>query len=92
VAGFLEDLGYVAVAPTLLPSFQYFREEKAGWASPWSERHVAYACGLGTFSLNDGFITSAKVITINNANIRRSPGHIVFNRQRILLDFYNCGS
>jgi len=58
VAGFLEDLGYVAVAPTLLPSFQYFREEKAGWASPWSERHVAYACGLGTFSLNDGFITS----------------------------------
>jgi epoxyqueuosine reductase len=57
VIGFLEDLGYVAVAPTLLPSFQYVRDEKAGWASPWSERHVAYACGLGTFSLNDGLIT-----------------------------------
>ena len=25
--------------------------------SPWSERHAAYACGLGTFSLNDGLIT-----------------------------------
>jgi ferredoxin len=57
VVRFLEDLGYVAVAPVLLPAFQHLRDEKAGWASPWSERHVAYACGLGTFSLNDGFIT-----------------------------------
>ena len=54
---FLEDLGYVAVAPVLLPTFQYVRDEKVGWASPWSERHIAYACGLGTFSLNNGFIT-----------------------------------
>ncbi len=57
VVGFLEDLGYVAVAPTLMPSFQFSRDEKAGWSSPWSERHVAYACGLGTFSLSDGLIT-----------------------------------
>lgn len=57
VVGFLEELGFVAVSPLLMPTFQYFRDEKVGWASPWSERHVAYACGLGTFSLNDGFIT-----------------------------------
>ena len=57
VVGFLEDLGYLAVAPVVLPTFQYLRDEKVGWASPWSERHVAYACGLGTFSLNDGLIT-----------------------------------
>lgn len=57
VAGFLEDLGYVAVAPTLMPSFRFSRDEKTGWSSPWSERHVAYACGLGTFSLSDGLIT-----------------------------------
>jgi ferredoxin len=57
VVGFLEDLGFVAVAPLLMPDFRYFRDEKAGWASPWSERHVAYTCGLGTFSLNDGLIT-----------------------------------
>jgi len=57
VVGFLEDLGFVAVAPLLMPTFRYFRDEKVGWASPWSERHVAYTCGLGTFSLNDGFIT-----------------------------------
>jgi len=57
VVGFLEDLGYIAVAPVLLPAFQHLRDDKVGWASPWSERHIAYACGLGTFSLNDGFIT-----------------------------------
>ncbi len=57
VVGFLEDLGFVAVAPLLMPTFRYFRDEKVGWASPWSERHVAYTCGLGTFSLNDGLIT-----------------------------------
>lgn len=57
VVDFLENLGYVAVAPVLLPTFQYIRDEKVGWASPWSERHIAYACGLGTFSLTDGFIT-----------------------------------
>ena len=57
VTGFLEDLGHLAVAPSLLPSFQSFRDENIGWTSFWSERHVAYTCGLGTFSLNDGFIT-----------------------------------
>jgi ferredoxin len=57
VIHFLEDLGYATGAPALLPTFQAIQDEKVGWASPWSERHVAYACGLGTFSLNDGFIT-----------------------------------
>ena len=58
VVGFLEDLGYVTVAPILSDAFRQFRDEKAGWVSSWSERHAAYACGLGTFSLNDGFITA----------------------------------
>jgi epoxyqueuosine reductase len=58
VTTFLEELGYVARAPFLLPSFQTIRDEKVGLASTWSERHAAYACGLGTFSLNDGFITA----------------------------------
>jgi epoxyqueuosine reductase len=57
VTSFLENMGHIAVAPVLLPSFKSLRDEKAGWASPWSERHIAYACGLGTFSLSDGFIT-----------------------------------
>lgn len=57
VKAFLEDLGYMAIAPALLPVCQPFRDQKAGWASVWSERHIAYACGLGTFNLNDGFIS-----------------------------------
>lgn len=28
-----------------------------GFGSNWSERHVAYVCGLGTFGLSKGFIT-----------------------------------
>lgn len=57
VIGFLENLGHAAAAPILSPAFRFFRDEKVGWTSTWSERHVAYACGLGTFSLNDGLIT-----------------------------------
>jgi len=63
VKSFLEDLGYIAVAPALLPAYQPFRDPKAGWASFWSERHIAYACGLGTFSLNDGFISPKGIAT-----------------------------
>ena len=63
VVGFLEDLGYTAVAPTLSPAFQHIRDERVGWASPWSERHIAFVCGLGTFSLNDGLITPKGMAT-----------------------------
>lgn len=57
VTSYLEKLGYVAVAPILSPGFRLFRDENVGWTSNWSERHIAYVCGLGTFSLNDGFIS-----------------------------------
>jgi epoxyqueuosine reductase len=57
VAGFLENTGYLAVVPLGSPPYRSFRDERIGWGSSWSERHVAYACGLGTFSLNDGLIT-----------------------------------
>jgi epoxyqueuosine reductase QueG len=32
-------------------------DTKGGLASTWSERHAAFASGLGTFGLSDGFIT-----------------------------------
>jgi epoxyqueuosine reductase len=44
--------GADAVAPVLLPSWT-----QGPVASVWSERHVAYAAGLGTFGLCDGLIT-----------------------------------
>ena len=58
VAKLLTETGYLATAPVLQPFFktmQYSNEKS--YYSNWSERHVAYAAGLGTFSLSDGFIT-----------------------------------
>ncbi len=47
--------GYQAVAPSLDERFtQYGRPI---FSSNWSERHAAFACGLGTFSLSRGLIT-----------------------------------
>lgn len=49
----------VAVRFPLIPSGMWrpVREPPVGLASTWSERHAAYAAGLGSFSLNDGLIT-----------------------------------
>jgi epoxyqueuosine reductase len=52
----IESLGHIAVAPELEKNFAMKNTEK-GYVSNWSQRHAAYAAGLGTFSLNDGFIT-----------------------------------
>jgi epoxyqueuosine reductase QueG len=52
----LEGLGYRAVAPELAAFFRMKRLPD-GLGSVWSQRHIAYAAGLGTFSLSDGFIT-----------------------------------
>jgi epoxyqueuosine reductase len=54
----LEAQGHRAVAAQYSPLWQEFRETPVGIASRWSERHAAYAAGLGTFSLSDGFITN----------------------------------
>jgi len=56
VVSLLEENGYRAVAPDQTPFFK-IRRLPDGFASNWSHRHAAYAAGLGTFSLSDGFIT-----------------------------------
>ncbi len=48
----LVDEGYESIVPTLDPRF-----ETANFTSNWSERHVAFVCGLGTFGLSKGIIT-----------------------------------
>ncbi|MDD4859181.1 MAG: hypothetical protein PHR56_03135 [Dehalococcoidales bacterium] len=53
-------LGHKATAPMMQPYFKVLSNEK-GRYSNWSERHIAYAAGLGTFSLSDGFITEAGI-------------------------------
>ena len=56
VAALLTDMGYLAAAPMLQPYFEVYTDEKGPYSN-WSERHMAYAAGHGTFSLSDGFIT-----------------------------------
>ena len=53
----LEEAGYKAVAPMLSRRWSREESERYGFASNWSERHAAYASGLGTFGLCDGLIT-----------------------------------
>jgi epoxyqueuosine reductase QueG len=52
----LEKLGYHAIAPEQ-SAFYERKDLSSGLISNWSQRHIAYAAGLGTFSLSDGFIT-----------------------------------
>ena len=53
----LRQAGCRAVAPTQTPLFRQQVSARNGLASTWSERHAAYAAGLGTFGLCDGLIT-----------------------------------
>lgn len=58
ITSLLEILGCHAVAPTQSRLFE-IKQMPGGWmAANWSERHIAYACGLGTFGLNGLMITS----------------------------------
>jgi epoxyqueuosine reductase len=59
--GFYEDNGYQAVGGMISPAYQLnFRDGEPGFIyATWSERHMAFAASLGTFSLHEGFITEA---------------------------------
>ena len=50
----LQEAGFWAVAPSLSPEFRM----ASPFNSNWSERHVAFAAGLGTFGLSKGIITA----------------------------------
>jgi len=47
----------LACAPVASTQWQRIEHLPGGHTSNWSERHALYAAGLGTFSINDGFIT-----------------------------------
>jgi epoxyqueuosine reductase len=54
----LTQAGHPAVVPILSQHFKMEQGGPYGMASTWSERHAAYASGLGTFGLCDGLITA----------------------------------
>ena len=53
----LRERGIQALSPMLLPEWSTMPSEAFVFSSTWSERHAAFAAGLGTFGLCDGLIT-----------------------------------
>jgi len=53
----LSDAGYESLVPMHDPRFQVEESPPDRFTSNWSERHIAFACGLGTFGLSKGLIT-----------------------------------
>lgn len=66
VVKLVTDMGHKAVAPVLEPYFKATRGDAI--FSNWSERHMAFASGLGSFGLSDGFI-SDRGIAIRVGNV-----------------------
>jgi len=60
VVGYINSLligtGYKSIVPSFDERFKSGTSENR-FTSNWSERHIAYACGLGTFGLSKGLIT-----------------------------------
>ena len=57
VTAILKKNGFPALAPMLSDQWAKKKSDAYVIASTWSERHAAYAAGLGTFGLCDGLIT-----------------------------------
>ena len=55
VESILKEKGYRVVNPSNQEFFKIVIDKDA--SSNWSQKHIAYACGMGTFCLNGGFIT-----------------------------------
>lgn len=49
--------GFAAEAPRLTKAYDAFRRPETTFSSTWSERHAAYAAGLGRFGLNGSLIS-----------------------------------
>jgi epoxyqueuosine reductase len=59
IVSVLEEKGHFAVAPEMEENlFRMLVDEKVGWASTWSQRHVAFCANLGSFGLSDALITA----------------------------------
>ena len=94
----LREAGVRAVAPELAPLWKWQASERYGFASNWSNRHAAYAAGLGTFSLCDGLITPrGKAMRCGSvvAEIAVEPTPRTYNDHRAYCLFYSrngqCG-
>ena len=94
----LRGVSVEAVAPILSPLWIGATSERYGFASSWSERHAAYASGLGTFGLSDGLITPlGKAMRAGSviAHVSIAPNERPYSNHHAYCLFYargTCGS
>lgn len=91
----MEEAGFRAVAPMLVPNWTIVKSERFSWASTWSERHAAHAAGLGTFGLCDGLITArGKAMRVGSvvANISLEPDPRPYSNHRAYCLYYAEGT
>jgi hypothetical protein len=88
ITNVLMNQGVLAVDPAFTRIFKKKEYPHIGWASTWSQRHIAYAAGLGTFGAHDFLITEkgcANIIGSFLVNLRLQP-----NLQRNDDIYANC--
>jgi epoxyqueuosine reductase len=91
----LKTKGIEAVAPSLSPLWGTRRSGKYAITSNWSERHAAYAAGLGTFGLCDGLITAkGKAMRCGSvvAKINITPSDRPYHDHHAYCLFYSKGT
>lgn len=91
----LSSIGIKAIAPQLSPHWAMYQSERFGHSSAWSERHAAYAAGLGTFGLCDGLITArGKAMRCGSvvANITLPPTKRPYSHHRQYCPFFSKGT
>ena len=76
----LKNRGVAAVFPASTKEYDAFRSPDFTFSSTWSERHIAFAAGLGYFGLNASLITKAgasvrlgSIITNLDLNREKTP-------------------
>ncbi|MBE6463721.1 MAG: epoxyqueuosine reductase [Eggerthellaceae bacterium] len=102
IVDWLEQRGFKAVVPSLDPRFKAIddiRDEEGqiilekSFRSNWSERHVAYVCGLGTFALSRGIITEKGISGRVGTVVTNAPLAFTKRPYEGLYDYCNrCGA
>ena len=91
----LKEGGIEAVAPLLSPKWETKDSDRYVFSSTWSERHAAYAAGLGTFGLCDGLITPrGKAMRVGSvvAQVRVVPTPRSYTNHQAYCLFYAEGT
>ena len=92
----IAEQGFCAVVPTLTPFFEIIQSDQHGFAANWSERHVAYAAGLGTFGLSGALITERGVAMrcgslVTNLHVKPTPRLYTSVKEYCLASQDTCG-